>query len=231
MIAGKPLVQWTIEAAISSRLLSRVIVSTDDANIADVARSAGAEVPFVRPAELATDLVPSLDVILHAAAWEAQTPSGSAAYMMCLHATSPLRSAEDIDRSIALAREKNADSVIGVLPANVTNHPLRAVRRRANGTIAHWIENDMHQAMAQQLPEALSPNGAILLARTSFLIERRTWFGEATYPYLMPAERSVDVDGEFDLRFAELLLASRDTNECPPSFRSVAPDSRECGYR
>lgn len=224
LVAGKPLVLWTIEAALASRSLSRLIVSTDDSQVAEIAGKAGAEVPFARPPELATDFVPSIDVVLHAAAWEAETQRGGSDYMMCLHATSPLRTPDDIDRSIDLAQAKHADSVIGVSQADVTNHPLRALRSRENGTIASWIENDLERAMGQELPQALRPNGAILLGRTSFLTVSRGWIGERTYPFIMPAERSVDIDSELDLRIAELLLTSRETIALAAHIPSHTPE-------
>ena len=228
IMAGKPLVVWTIEAALASRSLSRLIVSTDDAQIAELARRAGAEVPFIRPSELAGDSVPSIDVVLHAAAWLSQMENATADYIMCLHPTSPLRSAQDIDGAIELAVAKDADSVIGVSEASVTTHPLRALRRNADGTVESWYDNDMQHAAGQDLPEAFCPNGAIMLARTSFLQAHRSWIGKSTYPYIMPAERSVDVDTELDFCLTEFLFGYLNANGKTRQVED-APERSLCG--
>ena len=110
-LAGKPLIAWTIEAANNSRLLSQVIVSTDDNEIARSAQAWGAEVPFKRPEELAQDQSSHLDVVLHALQWYQLQHRALPEYVMLLQPTSPLRTANDIDAAISLAAQKQADAI------------------------------------------------------------------------------------------------------------------------
>jgi CMP-N,N'-diacetyllegionaminic acid synthase len=105
MLAGKPLIAWTIEAAQKSKDLSRIVVSTDDTEIADVARQWGAEVPFIRPEELARDGSSSISAVLHTVHWLDENEGYCPDYIMLLQPTSPFRTTEDIQKSIELARQ------------------------------------------------------------------------------------------------------------------------------
>lgn len=207
-LAGKPLIAWTIHAARQSQTLNRVIVSTDDVEIAEVAREWGAEVPFMRPPELAQDDSPHHDVILHAVNWlEAETASPPR-YIMLLQPTSPLRTAEDIDRAIALATEKDADSVISVCP--IPHHPYFSKQITPDGKLLDFIERPQGYLPRQGLPPAYALNGAIYLVRRSVLLEREDWYTDRTFAYIMPPERSLDIDTPWDLHLADLIL--RDSN-------------------
>lgn len=126
LLAGKPLIAWTIEAALDSSCFARLIVSTDDAEIASVARQYGAEVPFLRPAELASDAASSMDVVLHGLDWLAQAAQSLPGLVMLLQPTSPLRTPEDIQAAITLQTEKNAEAVVSVCEAA---HPVQWLRR------------------------------------------------------------------------------------------------------
>ncbi|MCI0533120.1 acylneuraminate cytidylyltransferase family protein, partial [bacterium] len=113
-LMGKPLIAYTILAAKGSALLSRAIVSTDDAEIAEIARMHGADVPFMRPAELAEDASTSIAVVQHAVSWIRENENEIYDYVMILQPTSPLRTAEDIDACIKIADETHADSVMSM---------------------------------------------------------------------------------------------------------------------
>ena len=110
--AGKPLIAWTIETALACPMLDRTIVSTDDPEIADVSRHWGAEVPFLRPAELARDDTPGIEPVLHAVRWLGENEGYRPDYVMVLQPTSPLRTTEDIEAAIQLARDRQADGVV-----------------------------------------------------------------------------------------------------------------------
>src|SRR5262249_41195917 len=147
-VAGKPLIAWTIEAARAARRLARVIVSTDDSAIAQAARAFGAEVPFLRPVELARHKSSPISDALHALGWlekERCLPH----YLVLLQPTSPLRISEDIDEAIALAHAKNADSVVSVCAAH--NHPLLVKKATPDGTLANYATTDLAYMRRQDL--------------------------------------------------------------------------------
>ena len=209
LVAGRPLIEWTIAAARAARGIDRLIVSTDSQEIATVARAAGAEVPFLRPAELARDDSPGTAVIVHALNWLAANDGYHPTYAMCLQPTSPLRTAEDIDAAIALALAKACDSVVSVTPAE--HHPHWMKRIDDSGRLHPWATGDI-ATRRQDLPPAYALNGAIYLALRGVLVERETFYSEATHAYVMPAERSLDIDDTWHLHLADLILRTRSTS-------------------
>ena len=207
-LAGKPLIAWTIEAALNSRRLDRVIVSTDDEEIAKVAREWGADVPFMRPPELAQDDSPHLEVIRHALRWLDSENQAQLDYLMLLQPTSPLRTTEDIDRAIVLATEKDADAVVSVCQTH--DHPYLSKQVTPDGRLLDFVEKPQGYLARQRLPPAYSLNGAIYLVRRSVLLERDDWYTDGTFAYIMPPERSLDIDTPWDLHLVNLIL--RDAN-------------------
>jgi CMP-N-acetylneuraminic acid synthetase len=198
LIAGKPLIVWTIEAALRSSLLDAVIVSTDDVEIAEVARRAGAQVPFVRPAELAQDDTPGLDPVLHALEQLPQYDS-----VLLLQPTSPLRTTQDIDACLRLAAERGAPSVVSVSEPDA--HPYWTYRL----TEAHTLEPFVPAppiARRQDLPAVVTLNGAMYYAQAQWLRSTRRLVGPETLAYTMTRERSIDLDTPLDWMLAESLL-------------------------
>lgn len=210
-VAGKPLIAHTILAARAASGLDRVIVSTDDAEIADVARRYGAEVPFLRPAELARDDTPGIAPVLHALQWLEQEEDCRPAYVLLLQPTSPLRTAQDIEDAVRLARERDADSVIGVCEAKA--HPYVAMKLGVDGALQSYLDLDFDDLQKkyprrQDLPAAYLVNGALYLTRRDVLLNEKSFYGKRTYGYVMPAERSLDVDTAWDLELANLILTA-----------------------
>ena len=208
-LAGKPLIQYTIEAATQSKLLSDCIVSTDDQAIADAAKRCGTKTPFLRPAELATDDARSQDVALHAL--DAYDPDNSFEYVCLLQPTSPLRIAADIDECIRLAEEHDADSVLSFTNTD-TYHPYQTYFIDADGSGGN--RPSARQAFdyelgvpRQEFPPAVYRNGAIFLTRIAYLRKHRSFIAKDVVPYIMPANRSVNIDVKEDLRYAEFLLS------------------------
>jgi N-acylneuraminate cytidylyltransferase/CMP-N,N'-diacetyllegionaminic acid synthase len=208
-VAGKPLVAWTIETARKSRLLDRVLVTTDDPEIAGISKECGAEAPFLRPAALARDDTPGIEPIIHAVGWCEENEGYDPASVMVLQPTSPLRTAEDIDRAIYLMREKAADFVVSV--TETRHHPCWAKTITGNGRLEDFIPEKDPISCRQQLPTVYSINGAIYLGKKEAVLKKRAWFTEKTYPYVMPQERSLDIDTPWDLYLADLIL--RDVHE------------------
>lgn len=198
LMASKPLIVWTIEAALRSSLLSAVVVSTDDIEIAEVARLAGAQVPFMRPPELAQDQTPGLDPVLHALDRLPQYDS-----VLLLQPTSPLRTAEDIDGCLNLAEQKNALSVVSVTEA--ATHPYWAYRLTADQKMTRFMDT-AQITRRQDLPAAYALNGAMYFAQANWLRRNRSLVTAETLAYEMSIDHSVDLDTPFDWKFAELLL-------------------------
>lgn len=204
MLAGKPLIAWTVEAALQSQNINRVVISTDDEEIAGVAQSYGAEVPFLRPAVLARDDSSHISVAMHALEMLHEGIDMENDWLLLLQPTSPCRVAEDIDNAVAIARKHAADAVIGV--SEVENHPFLTKRIREDGSIESFVKTDIPYLRRQDLPQAYGINGAIYLNRCKSLMTEKTFTPMRTFPYIMPPERSLDVDTEWDFYLAELIL-------------------------
>jgi CMP-N-acetylneuraminic acid synthetase len=205
-VAGKPLLAWSIEAALGAPSIRRVIVSTDDQEIAAAAREYGAEIPFLRPSELAGDTSPHIDVVLHAARWLEQA-GDCPEYLLVLQPTSPLRSAEDIEGIIEFAGSRAARGAVSLRPA--VDHPMLCRRIDDHRRLQHFIEPPVGYVRTQDLPPAYSINGALYLIRTAALFAEKQLILPDSVGYVMPPERSLDVDDAWDLRLADILLRAR----------------------
>jgi N-acylneuraminate cytidylyltransferase/CMP-N,N'-diacetyllegionaminic acid synthase len=204
-LAGKPLIAWTVEAALAAPSLARVVVTTDDEAIAAVARDAGADVPFLRPAELATDDATMIDVVLHAT-----DPAvlGEAYDAVCLlQPTTPLRAAEHIEAAVARLRETGGRAVVSV--AETEHSPLWENTLPPDGSMAGFLRPEVENVNRQHIPAYYRLNGAIYLARLDFLAEQRGFIAEGTYAYVMPREASIDIDTLLDFQLAEFLMERR----------------------
>ncbi len=205
LVAGRPLIEWTLAAARAATCVDRVIVSTDDEEIASVARTAGAEVPFVRPAALARDDTPGQDVILHALEYLRRDEGYSPEYVVTLQPTSPLRTAADIDAAVSLADSRAAPSVIGVSPT--PHSPFWMMYVDDDLAVRDFLPED--PPTRQQLPALFMINGAIYVTRADRLLETKSLYGPGTLAYVMPEERSLDVDSAWELNLADLILRQR----------------------
>ena len=206
-VTGKPLIAWTIETALQVRQhLHRVIVSTEDAEIAEISLACGAEVPFLRPQELAADTTPTLPVLQHAVQFIEAQDARRMDWVLLLQPTSPLRTAEDILACLALARAGGCDSVISVV--QVPTHPLFIKRIQDDRLLPFSNELVEKEGTRRQdaQPPAYVRNGAIYITRRDVLMEQGSIWGQVIHPYEMPAERSVNVDSEMDLKLAEIIL-------------------------
>ncbi|MEO6410737.1 MAG: acylneuraminate cytidylyltransferase family protein [Burkholderiaceae bacterium] len=204
-IAGKPLIVWTIEAALRSTGLDAVVVSTDDAEIADVACRAGAQVPFMRPAALAQDDTPGLAPVLHALDELSQFDA-----VLLLQPTSPLRDTTDIEACLRLARERDSPSVVSVSEPDA--HPSWIYRLTEHGTLEALVPA-LAVSRRQDLAPVFALNGAIYFAQKHWLRSTRKLVTEQTLAYVMDRERAIDVDTPLDWKLAELLLNERTTRQ------------------
>jgi CMP-N-acetylneuraminic acid synthetase len=208
-LCGKPVIAWTIETALAAGDdLCRVIVSTDDAEIAEAARAAGAEVPFMRPAEMATDEAPGLPVIQHAVAFVEEEEEKPVDWVLVLQPTAPFRNADDISESLRLAREGGCDSVISVTRV-LAEHPILMKKIKDDRLLPYCIEEKEGTRRQDYDPPAYIRNGAIYLTRRDVLMESNSIWGEVIRPYVMPEERSYDIDSERDFKLVELVMRER----------------------
>lgn len=195
---GVPLIAWTIQTALASGVFDRIIVTTDDPEIAEVSLEYGAEIPFIRPAELATDQTPGILPVLHALD---QLPGVEE--VMLLQPTSPLRTTHDIQGILTKYRDAGAQCAISVTRNH--QHPEWAFQMSSRGYFL-VPDNFVLASNRQHLPATYAINGAMYLAECSWLRSRRTFITPSTLMYEMPQERSLDIDSEFDLKLATLLL-------------------------
>jgi CMP-N-acetylneuraminic acid synthetase len=212
-VGGKPLLAHTIECALARRgRFHRVIVSTDDPEIARVARAAGAEVPFTRPPELAADTAPMAPVAQHALRWVEQADGLRLDWLCLLQPTAPLRAPEDLDAALDLAAAGGSDAVISVVRVFAV-HPILMKRIEAGRLLPYCVEETEGTRRQDYQPPAYMRNGAVYLVRRDVLLERGSLWGDVIRPYVMPESRSLSVDGELDLRLADLLLRERAAGE------------------
>ena len=207
LLAGKPLISWTIEAAVQSQNLLQVIVSTDDNEIAEVAKTWGAIVPFLRPDELAQDDSSHISVVVHAIRWLEEHEKFRPEYLVLLQPTSPFRAVEDIDGVIELARAMDAEAVVSVMGTH--HHPYLTYRLSEQGTLSEFVLGDIAYPRRQDLPPAYFINGAIYMNRCESLLSKQTFYPEGMFGYIMPPERSFQIDSAWDHHVAELIMRDR----------------------
>ncbi len=210
LLHGKPLIAWTIEEALKSRYLDEVVVSTENKKIAAISRKYGAEVPFSRPKRLATSLARMIDVLLHTMKFF-KNNNEHYDLVILLQATSPLRGYEDIDASIELLVKKKARAVISVCESE--QHPWWSIMLTRNGRIKDFNKNGIMNKNRQELPSYYRINGALYIAHIEYIKREKRFIGKTTYAYVMPRERSVDIDTEFDFKLAEFLMTSVKKNK------------------
>jgi N-acylneuraminate cytidylyltransferase len=206
-LGGKPLIAWSIQVAQRIDAIGDILVSTDTQDIADVARQAGALVPWLRPAALATDEATSLEVCLHAVDWY-ESEHGAVDGLLLLQPTSPFRRRDTLLRGIDQFQSGGRHPVIGVSPAR--SHPLWCFRIQGQ-TMVPFVDGAGLQLRSQDLPAAYVINGAFYLVDPRQLRERRSFYGPDMAPLIMTRpEECVDIDSEWDWRIAEALLPAVD---------------------
>ena len=203
-LRGKPLIVWTIEAALNARLEQHLIVSTDDMDIASIAAEHGASVPFLRPAELATDEASSEAVILHAIEFFAGRGCYFP-YVMLLQPTSPLRTAQDIDDAFAFMLRSDATSCVSICENEHSAYKIFFLNE--NNTLTHILASQK-MTRRQEHPKTYRTNGAIYIFETAWFVKNKTFISRETAAFVMPIERSIDIDSALDFTIASAILGS-----------------------
>jgi CMP-N,N'-diacetyllegionaminic acid synthase len=210
---GIPLIAHTILCAQKSNSVSRVIVSTDSFEIAEIAKQYGAEVPFMRPSNLSTSETPMIDVAMHLIKELGNDISNNDA-ILTLQPTSPLRTPSDIDGSVALMTKQIAPAIVSV--SECSDHPYLTYKI-VNGEIHGFISHGIRHPRRQDLPIAYALNGAIFLNSVKSLMTDKEYRPHGSIAWVMPRDRSVDIDDLDDFNEAEriikITLAKKETGQ------------------
>lgn len=207
LLGGKPLIAYAIEVGLKSPSIKRVIVSTEDAEIAEIAKRYGAEVPFMRPTDLAGDTVPEQPVFRHALKWLEENEGYVPEFVLSLKCTTPLKTAGDIEAVVKKLKETDCDSVRTMTRVNGVYHPYWMYKERGDLAepfvdgldIAKWYQR-------QLLPPVYRLNGVVDGARRSVMMEKSNLWGNTMAMVEVPEDRAVDIDTELDFRVVEFLI-------------------------
>jgi CMP-N,N'-diacetyllegionaminic acid synthase len=204
LLGGKPLIAHTIESALACPIITDLVVSTDDPEIRSISLQCGAQVPFIRPAELATDTSLAVPTIQHAVQEMEKIQDGKYDYIIMLQPTAPLRTSEDLIKALTQLIESKADGIISIV--HVDNwHPMK-MKRFVENWLIDYEKPPMENPPRQILPPVYMVNGAIYATRRDVFIDRGSFQGDRCLGYIMPPERSVNIDNEIDFMIAEYML-------------------------
>lgn len=199
---GKPMLAYTVEAAINSGIFDNVIVSTESKIYADITIKYGAKVPFLRPDYLSTDETTTSDVVVYTIN-ELKKTGDNYDYFMILQPTSPLRKSKDIVKSVEILFEKSADSVVSVCETEHSPLYMNTLDKTLSleGFIAKGVKT-----RRQELPKYYRLNGAIYLCMVDYYLKYRNLYGKRSFAYIMDKVASIDIDSELDFLIAEYLI-------------------------
>ncbi len=215
-LLGKPLVAWPIDTALAASSVDKVLCTTDDNEIREIAIAHGAEAPFLRPAQLASDTASSIDVIQHAIEYLAARGE-QFDYVALLEPTSPLTTSADVEAALRTlhARRNDADSIVGISRVEST-HPEYDVRRSPDGLISPYIAQNFKALKRRQDIEPLFfLEGSLYLATTTSLLKERSFYHDRTLGYEMPRWKSIEIDELVDFMIVETLLNNLDNLAVP----------------
>jgi len=210
-LAGKPLIAYAIETAKQSRYIDRVIVSTDDREIAEIAKRFGADVPFLRPPELAGDRSPEWLAWRHAIQAVQKESGKLPEIFVSIPTTSPLRNVTDIDRCISCLQETDADIVITVKKADRSPY-FNMVTLDENGLAKVVMQTGTTLVRRQDAPIVYDMTTVAYAARSQYIIQADCIFSGRVRAVEVPSERAIDIDTELDFRIAEFLISDRKSN-------------------
>lgn len=207
LLNGKPLIAYTIEEALKSKYISRVVISTDDEVISEVGRRFGAEVPFLRPEELSTDYSPTIDAVIYTINRLKDMQDYIPDYVCLLQCTTPLKTILHIDGAIEKLIQSEFDGIVSVCESQAHPYWMQVFD-------GDRLECFMHQEnkilRRQDLPPVYKLNGAIWVVRTTSLLEERSLIVKNQTGYIMDLKDSIDIDTELDFKYAEMLIKERE---------------------
>ena len=202
-LGGQPLIVWSIDVVKNVPEICDILVSTDDLAIADICTEAGASVPWLRPAELASDTASSVDVALHALDWY-EAEKGAVDGILLLQPTSPFRTTETVRRGIKLFGKHDHQPVVGVSPTHA--HPMWTLKREGDHLVPFMQEHGL-ETRSQDLPPAYVVNGSFYLITPTELRACRSFVGAKTIPLIIESpQEAVDIDTEWDFKMAGFIV-------------------------
>ena len=205
-LCGQPLISWSIQAGLGSSHVDEVMVTTDSPEIADVARAFGAAVPFMRPADLASDTATSFDVIWHTLEFYKTELRRSFDYVVLLEPTSPLRDKRDVDMALRQLLNKPQASAIAGICKTESQNPAFLVRRDAAGFIEGYENRSMKVLRRQDIAEVFFFEGSVYISETEALIRHKTFYHAQTIGYEVPKWKSLEIDDMVDFVMVEALM-------------------------
>ncbi|MBI1974272.1 MAG: acylneuraminate cytidylyltransferase family protein [Candidatus Zambryskibacteria bacterium] len=214
ILGGKPLIAYTIEAAKKSERITRLIISTDDREIASVCERCGADVPFIQPSHLATDKSGHLEVMKHAIEFMEEKDGVVFDYVVILQPTSPFRLPEDIDKTIDKLINEKTDSSVSLVQIDSGEHPIKA-KKLENGLVVPYCMKEPEGLRRQDFPIAYKRSGAAYAMRRDLIMKDGRLYGDRITGHIVPTERSIDIDTPLDWIKAEYMLADLKTKGFP----------------
>ena len=211
LLEGRPLINYSIEAGLKCALMEKVVVSTEDEEIAQISREAGAEVPFMRPAELAADHSPTIDMVIHALQFFQN--QGEIFDAICLlQPTVPFRLGNDLTQAITRFMESGADSLISVRSVPHAYNPHWVYEQNQAGFLHTAISKELRITRRQDLPPAYHRDGSVYLCRSSIVLEDRSLYGQKIIPFVMANSPNINIDTMEDWQAAESFASSNYPN-------------------
>lgn len=208
-LCGKPLIAWSIEAGLASKYIDEVMVTTDSEEIARISRDFGATVPFIRPAELASDIATSFDTVKHAIDYYQNEQSKTFEYVVLLEPTSPLRDNNDIDKAMEqLLSKPNAKAIVGICKTESQN-PAFLVKKDSCNFLVGYEDKDMKILRRQDIKDVFFFEGSIYVSQVDILLHKKTFYHERTIGYVVPKWKSFEIDDIDDFIMVEALLNFR----------------------
>lgn len=208
LLAGRLLIEYTFDAAKGSKLIDRLILTTDDEEIAEVGRKNGIEIPFIRPKELAADDTPTLPVIKHAVNFMENEFKYMPDMIVILQPTAPLRKARHIDEALNLLINSDADSIVSVVEVPHQYNPY-FIMEITDGKLSFYRKEGLNFTRRQDLPKVYARNGAIYALRKRTFSQNKSLYGNFCLPYIMKFEESINIDSIYDLKIAEMFIRER----------------------
>lgn len=207
-LLGKPLIAWSIQAALDSRYITDVVVSTDSADIASIAQEYGAEVPFIRPDNLATDEATSADVIMHAIK-SLHQDGRQYDYVTLLEPTSPIRSGTDIDEAISSLVSSGGSAIVSVCRASTVHPSFMFTLEMGNLMSPYGTRRSKGSIRRQDVDEVFYPDGNIYVSSTQTFESELSFYHEGTLGYEIPRWKSLEIDDELDFLLVEAVMRDR----------------------
>lgn len=203
-ICGKPLIEYTIDAAKRCEYIQRVIISTDDEEIAEVSKKLGGEVPYLRPLELSGDNSPTVECVIEFLNTLEKNEGYKPDYVALLQCTSPLRNSIHIKEAIEQLLESDMDGIISVCEVELSPYWMNIVN---DGKLEYFIEEGKKITRRQDLPQVYRMNGAIYIVKTDILLKYKTFEPDNVCAYIMSQKDSIDIDTKLDFKMAELIMS------------------------